>query len=69
LSTDPLSALLPLGFGSLCLLFYVRLKREADGARGERRFYMIGLYRSVALAFGIVAVMIGISRILSLFIE
>jgi hypothetical protein len=30
---------------------------------------MIGLYRSVALAFGIVAVMIGISRMLSLFIE
>jgi hypothetical protein len=57
--------LLPLAFGLLCLLAFVGLKPQADAARGQGRFYVVGLYRSVALAFGVVGLMLAISRLLS----
>ncbi|HEX6510728.1 MAG TPA: hypothetical protein VF157_00390 [Chloroflexota bacterium] len=62
-------AILPLAFGFVCLLFYGALKQRAEDARGQRRFYVLGFYRAVALAFGIVAVMVGISRLLALFVS
>ena len=61
-------AILPLAFGLACLVFYGALKQRADQARGQRQFYIIGLYRSVALAFGIVALMVGVSRAIALFV-
>ncbi len=57
----------PIPFGCLCLLVFARLKAEAEKARGSSRFYLIGFYRSVLLALGIVALMLGISRLLGYF--
>ena len=59
------SGLLALGFGLVCLLAFFGLKGQADAARGERRFLAIGFYRSVLLAFGVVSLMVGVSRLLS----
>jgi hypothetical protein len=43
------------------------MKSQAEQVRGQRRFYLIGFYRSVLLAFGVVSLMIGISRLLAAF--
>ena len=66
--TGAAAAALPLLFGVACLLVYGGLKAQADAARGQRRFFVIGFYRSVALAFGLVGLMVGISRLLALFV-
>lgn len=63
--TTSVAAALPLLFGVACLLVYGGLKAQAEQARGQRRFYVIGFYRSVALAFGLVGLMIGVSRLLA----
>ncbi|MBV9119529.1 MAG: hypothetical protein JOZ39_02390 [Chloroflexi bacterium] len=61
-----LGAVLPvLGFGVLCLVAYFGLRGQAEAARGERRFYVIGFYRSVLLAFGVLACMVAVSRLLT----
>jgi hypothetical protein len=57
-----------LAFGLVCLFVFMGTKALADEARGERRFYLIGFYRSVLLALGIVSLMIGVSRLLALFV-
>jgi len=59
------TALLPLAFGIVCLIVFRNLQAQADDARGQRRFYLIGFYRAVILSFGIVCLMIGASRLLS----
>ncbi len=56
-----------LAFGFICLLAFMGLKTQVEQARGGRRFYVIGFYRSVLLAFGIGLLMIGVSRLLSVF--
>lgn len=61
------AAALPLLFGLAALLVYGGLKAQAEAARGQRRFYVIGFYRSVALAFGLVGLMVGISRLVAQF--
>ncbi len=64
---DYAGVFVPIPFGCLCLLVFARLKGEAEKARGSSRFYLIGFYRSVLLALGIVALMLGISRLLGYF--
>jgi len=49
----------------VCLLAFAGLKGQAEAARGERRFYVIGFYRSVLLALGVGALMVGVSRLLA----
>ncbi len=61
------AAILPLALGAVCFLGYIVLKTQFDASRGQRRFFVIGFYRAVVLAFGIVAIMVGVSRLLSLF--
>jgi len=53
-----------LAFGLACLVAYFGFKNVAERARGERRFYVLGFYRSVLLAFGVVSLMLGVSRVL-----
>lgn len=65
--TAAASSAIALAFGLVCLLVFMSTKAQADDARGERRFYVIGFYRSVLLALGLVSLMIGISRLLSVF--
>lgn len=58
---------LAIPFGCICLLAFLGLKGQAEKARGTPRFYAIGFYRSVILALGIVALMVGVSRLLGMF--
>ncbi|HLG73014.1 MAG TPA: hypothetical protein VK009_21550 [Chloroflexota bacterium] len=55
-------------FGCICLLVFRALRGEAEKARGSSRFYVVGFYRSVLLALGIVALMVGLSRVLAYFV-
>lgn len=64
---NPLSAVIALAFGGACLIAFFGMKSAAEAARGQRRYLAIGFYRSVLLALGIVSLMIGISRVLSIF--
>lgn len=65
----PLQAMLSLAFALVCLVAFAGTKSHADAARGESRYYLIGLYRSVFMALAIAAFMVGVSRILALFVQ
>lgn len=65
--TPPAASAVAIVFGAICLFAFMAMKSQAEQVRGERRFYLIGFYRSVLLAFGVVSLMIGISRLLAAF--